>query len=84
MNNFMKIQKINMYPRSTPQFKSYDDSYNYDWGTESSKITFSDAITTSAIVSGIIFLAGFIVDKGYQTIEKFSKNKKSLHINKLI
>ncbi len=80
----MKIQKINTYSNHMPQFKSYDDSYNYDWGTDSSQITFKDAITSSAIISGIVLLAGFILDKGSQVVEKFSKNKKSLYINKLI
>ena len=80
----MKIQKIGTYSNYMPQFKSYDDSCNYDWGTDSSQITFKDAITSSAIISGLVLFVGFIFDKGSKVVEKFSKNKKSLHINKLI
>lgn len=80
----MKIQRINLCPKQMPTFKYHDDSYNYDWGTENASIDFKDAITTSAIISGVIFLASFFLEKGYQFVENFSKNKKALHINKLI
>lgn len=80
----MKIQKISAYTYTSQKFGNCDDSYNYDWGTQNNQITFKDAITTSAIISGIVLLAGFVIDKGSQTVEKLSKDKRIFHINKLI
>ncbi len=78
----MKIQKISLYTmQKNPKFGIYDDSYDYDFGTANNQLTVKDAITTSALISGILLIGTIILEKG---LEIFSKNKKSLHINKLV
>ncbi len=78
----MKIQKISAYTiQKNPKFGFYDDSYDYDFGTANNQLTVKDAITTSAIISGILLIGSFMLEKG---LEIFSKNKKSLHINRIV
>lgn len=80
----MKIQKITAYTYTAPKFGNYDDSYDYDFGTANNQLTFKDAIATSAGVSAFLLIGGFILNKGMELFEHIAKNKKSIHINKLI
>lgn len=73
----MRIQKIYAQPSKIQNFKAYDDSYNYDFGTEYNTMSIKDAIVFSSVLSGIIGLFCVLLsheDKIKNLIKK-GKNK---------
>ena len=75
----MKIQKISVYKPSTPKFKAYDDSYNYDFGTEYNNPSIKDAIVYSAVLSGIFLLLGTLLGQEDKLTKLLLKGKNKLN-----
>ena len=78
----MKIQKISAYSYNAPKFKAYDDSYNYDFGTEYNSPSIKDAIVYSAFVSGILLLGSFLLGHEDKITNLLGKCKNK--INKVV
>lgn len=75
----MKIQNISAYSYNAPKFKAYDDSYNYDFGTEYNNPTIKDAIIYSTFVSGALLIVGFLLGHEDKIKNLFSKGKNKLN-----
>lgn len=75
----MKIQNISTYSYNVPKFKAYDDSYNYDFGTEYNSPSIKDAVVYSAFISGILLIGGFLLGNEDKFTRIFNKCKNKLN-----
>jgi len=78
----MKISPISVYSPDLPKFKGYDDSYDYDFGTEYNNFSIKDTIIYSLSVSAFLFLTGLLLgnEDKIKTVLQKGKNK----LNKLV
>ena len=75
----MKIQKLSVCSYNVPKFKAYDDSYNYDFGTEYNSPSIKDAVVYSTFISGILLIAGFLLGNEDKFTKLFNKCKNKLN-----
>lgn len=76
----MKIQNITYNNTLKPSFKkhiSYEDYYYDDYGTYYNQISIKDAIISSSILSGILFLVGSIFTNKDYILGFINKTKEN-------
>lgn len=76
----MKISPIFVYSLELPKFKGYDDSHNYDFGTEYNNFSIKDTIIYSLSVSTFLFLCGLLLNNEdkIKTAIRNGKNKLNM------